>query len=418
MSTTLGRWLGAGARVVLRAVAVGALAGLGPATAAAQVAPVEPYWAVVVTPDTLVRSGDRDLYYPVARAGAGQLLRVDGEGGGWSRVEYPRGLTAFIPTDAVTVDPGGKTVTLKRPEKPRAARLDATRATGSWRTLGDTPLPAGTTLTLAHPATLEDAGGKWAYRVIAPATARAYVPTAALKKATPQEIDAYLASIAPPGQTPIAQKSAEGTPQPRATEPPAGITEAPAPREPSLLERLDAAYEAVRQQPTEQAELTELLAEYEKALAEMPETPFNERTRQRLRQRIEVLRLRLEYQQQLLAIAETKPKLDEATERAARALAELEKVRQYTVVGRLSASAIYDGKRMPLLYRIQSVGSPLPRTIAYVRPDRERLDPKVGQLVGVIGEASMDPDLKLRIIVPTRVDVLQAAATPQPPSGS
>lgn len=405
MSMTLSRYaarIGTAMLVVVGCLVTGARA---------QVAPVEPYWAVVSS-DAVMRSGDRDLYYPVARLSAGQLVRVDGEGGGWSRVEYPRGLTAFIAADAVTVDPSGKTVTLTRPEKVRAAREGVTKAVGSWRHLGETPLPAGTALTLAHPATLEDTGGKSAYRVAAPESARGFVQSGALQRATQQQIDAFLAALnpAPAGETPKPATTEIAAAVPTTTEAATPAPEAApsAPREPSLIERLEAAFDAVQKQPTETAELSELIAEYQKALADLPESPLTDRTRARMQRRIDLLSARADLQTQLLAIAEARPRIDEATQRAAAALADLERVRQYTVVGRLSTSTIYDGQRLPMLLRIQSVGSPLPRTLAYIRPGPLRLENKVGQLVGVIGESSMDPDLKLKIITPTRVDALQA----------
>jgi hypothetical protein len=416
MTTALSRAVQVAVRPVLRRVAAFA-AVVSATTALGQVAPVDPYWAVVASPDAVLRSGDRDLYYPVARLTAGQLVRVDGEGGGWARVAYPKDLTAFIAADAVTPAPNGKSVTLTRPEKPRAARLDATKATGSWRTLGDAALPVGASLTLAHPAALEDTGGKSAYRVLAPESARGYLPLAAIQRATQGQIDAFLGSVGLQSKPAPGDTQQGGKPAPSAEPVQAvGTAQPAAPKEPTLLERLDSAFLEVKSQPTERAEFTELIAEYEKVLAATPEDQFNRVTRARLQQRIDVLKLRAEYQKQLLAMAEAKPEVDEATKRAAAALAEVEKVRTYDAVGRLSASTIYDGKRLPLMYRIQSVGSPLPRTIAYLKPDQMKLEAKVGQLVGVIGEASMDPDLKLKIIVPRRVDVLQPEPAPTPPA--
>ena len=50
----------------------------------------------------------------------------------------------------------------------------------------------------------------------------------------------------------------------------------------------------------------------------------------------------------------------------------------------------------------------MPRTLGYIKPDpRFALDGKLGQIVGVIGEASVDKDLKLNVITPVRVDLLQ-----------
>ena len=389
------------------------LAGLFAAGAFGQVSPVEPFWALVVSPDAVMRSGDKEQYYPVATLPAGQMVHVDGEGGGWSRIEYPKGTTAFIPSDAVTPGEGGKSVTLSRPEKARAARLDTAKAVGSWRTLGETPLPAGTSLILAFPTPLEDSGGKSAYRIVPPDSARGYVSSAALQRATPDQVSAYLhqSGGGTPAPAPAVTPETPGAPQPVAQAP---VAPPPTPREPTLLDRLDSAFKTVQEQEIEKAEFNELIAEYEKALADMPEDPLNQRTRARMSQRIDVLRLRAEYQKQRADLLAEKPDLTGANQRAAAVLADLDKVRTYDAVGRLSASAIYDGKRLPLMYRVQSVGSSLPRTIGYVKPGSMDLESKVGMLVGVVGAASLDPDLKLKIITPTRVDLLQAQDTRGP----
>ena len=71
---------------------------------AGAVQPVTAYFAVVASDETMLRSGAGELMYPVAKLGKGQLLRVDGEGGGWSRVGYPPGALAFVMADAVQVD--------------------------------------------------------------------------------------------------------------------------------------------------------------------------------------------------------------------------------------------------------------------------------------------------------------------------
>jgi len=82
------------------------------------------------------------------------------------------------------------------------------------------------------------------------------------------------------------------------------------------------------------------------------------------------------------------------------------------MVGRLAPSAVYNGDRLPLMYRVQSV-DPLtgPRTIGYVRPQEgQRLDGSLGQIVGIIGSTTDDDALSLRIIRPERVDVLDTSS--------
>ncbi len=79
----------------------------------------------------------------------------------------------------------------------------------------------------------------------------------------------------------------------------------------------------------------------------------------------------------------------------------------YDAVGQLVGSAVYDGQRMPMLYRLLDASSR--RTVAYVQPS-DKLDPKVylGQVVGLIGTSRYDPALKLNIFEVKSADILQA----------
>lgn len=80
---------------------------------------------------------------------------------------------------------------------------------------------------------------------------------------------------------------------------------------------------------------------------------------------------------------------------------------RYEAVGVLGVSGIYDGQNLPLLYRIVEPNGR--RTIAYLEPDAAlNLQKRVGQLVGVVGEPTYDPALKLQVIKPARLDLLAA----------
>ncbi len=74
----------------------------------------------------------------------------------------------------------------------------------------------------------------------------------------------------------------------------------------------------------------------------------------------------------------------------------------------LMPSTVYDGNNLPLMYRIQSVGAVGQRTLGYLKPEGDlNVKDKVGLIVGVIGEASVDPVLQLNIVKPVRVDALR-----------
>lgn len=430
--------------------------------ARAQVASTEPFYAVVTTEGTLLRSNPTPAHYPVAKLKNGQMLRVDGENREWARVTYPAGVPALVPADAVQVDTATRTATLTAPTQLKAFNMN-TGLPGSWKPLLEQPLEPGTKLALIDLEPADDTRGGRAFKVVPPEAARAYVQTSFIRRATPEEVSAYLAQTRGPGEEPAAEQPAEPeqprpaperpvptevvpTPAPAETPltepmappaapgaqplPPAGEApeetvidqsqrvpgeaeqadepEEPAGPRPATVEELEEAYAQITTQPVEQAELTELMAEYERSLASLDDSPYNRRLRARLQQRLDLLKIRADLQAQMRRLAEQRQVLSEDERRLAARLQEVDRTRQYTIVGRLSASTLYDGERLPLMYRIQSVGG-TPRTLGYIRPEPGmKLDAKLGQVVGVVGEAAIDPALRLNVVNARRVDILQA----------
>lgn len=438
-------------------------------SALGQMNSVPPYHAVVTVDDAALRCGSSDSIgllssmYQVAKLQRGQVLKVDGEAQGWARVAYPAGVWAFVPADSAAPDAGGQSVALTKP-----IRLKAPNAVlglkGSWKDALDQPLPVGTKLNIAEAEAAADGRGNTAWKVVPPETARLFIPSTTIRKASPEEVSAFQAAAgrAPaPAPQPVA---AAPVPQPAATPapvrpaaapvttvqtPPAGdppppatiamppvapapvgsqpqirphtpVAAAPAAATPRLTahEKLEAAFEAVRKQSPESAEYSELLSEFESALARLsPDEPTSAVLRTRIKQRVDFLRLKADLQARQREFAAASEAVAQDEKRLAQKLAEVDAVRQYTIVGRLSASTIYDGKRLPLMYRIQAVGGVAPRTLAYVKPDEAlKVETRLGQVVGVIGEAVLDPTLKLNIITPLRIDALEAAPSVETPA--
>ena len=81
---------------------------------------------------------------------------------------------------------------------------------------------------------------------------------------------------------------------------------------------------------------------------------------------------------------------------------------EYLAVGKLSASSLYDGAKLPLLYRVTNPMNGL--TIAYLRqsPDSPDLRRFVGQYIGVTGIQESTPGIKTSYIVPQHIDMLTA----------
>jgi hypothetical protein len=78
----------------------------------------------------------------------------------------------------------------------------------------------------------------------------------------------------------------------------------------------------------------------------------------------------------------------------------------YDVMGRLLASSVYDGQRLPRLYRV--VDPTTQRTIAYVHGNGT-INPAttVGQYVGIVGRSKFDRAVRLNILEVDRLDVLE-----------
>lgn len=446
---------------VLHVLLAVALLVIAPA-ARAQVQAVTPYYAVVIAEDAMLRCDAREAAYPVARLTKGQVLRVDGEGTNWARVAYPPTAAALIPADSFQLDANGRSGTVTRSVRVKAFNM-TTGVRGSWKDASDAPVAPGAKLTVIDPAPATDSRGTW-YKVGAPETARGYVQVNQLRRATQDEVNSALANQAvtpadqgrspetaapgtgqtPPGTTgqpaptgrDLTQPMVPPTPRsgeqpvvqppasPDAAGTPSGAGDAGAPAvapievrpveiPPSPYEKLEAAFEAVRKQPPEQAEYTELMAELQKAIDDLDDSPQSQVIRPRLQHRLEYLRLLADIREQQRKLAEAQSGLRQNDELIRKRLEELDRVRQYTIVGRLSASTLYDGKRLPLMYRLQSVGGTSPRTLAYIKPDPKLgIDRKLGQVVGVVGDSTIDPALRLNIITPLRVDTLEAAETP------
>ncbi len=192
----------------------------------------------------------------------------------------------------------------------------------------------------------------------------------------------------------------------------------PAP-EPASVEVLEAALTSARKLDAEALDiaLDELAAEFRRTLAAESAKPgADENIIRGLEQRVAWLELRIDTRDQRRAIDDALRVSSDRDRQVAEGVRRWQSERAYVVVGRLAPSAVYDGKRLPLMYRVQSVDPVLgPRTIAYVRPSANQdLAPRLGQIVGIVGRGSDDDALRLRIIRPDRVDELNSAFAQEP----
>lgn len=178
----------------------------------------------------------------------------------------------------------------------------------------------------------------------------------------------------------------------------------------SSLEELEEIFAAVQKQTAEEAEYGPLLTEVQRMYDETADTSENAGVRTALRQRLSVLKIRQRIQEAARANAAVQSDAESRESEIVERIRELEIKRSYAVVGRLLPSAVYDGQRLPRMYRVQSVdGTEAPRTLGYLRPNDEiNLETMLGETVGVIGTPNLDPRLNLRIITPIKIDLIHS----------
>ena len=453
-----------------------------PFGAAAQTSPVEPYYAVTTRADVPLKSGDMDGYYPVALLPKDQVLWVDAEGAGWARVSYPPGLTVFVAAADVREEvPGTLVLTKVSALKSRNASAGFAQ---SWQRAipRGSELAIGSRLKAVEPLNGPD-GKPVAFIIDPPKEVRAFVKADSLRQATQAEVEAYLAANPPvqpvaeepkptepqaakpepvepepakPAEAkPVPAKPAEATPaeakpgeaqpakpktdesllqpmQPEGEQPAGagpGVTEinqgaaTPQEREIGTLEHLASAFAEVQSQPSDTAELDELAAEIRRAMAAEGDDAAGRRVRAALQDRLKLVEMRIELRDRSRELRARREAIDASAQAVTGRVRELERSRGYQFVGRLVRSSVYDGVRLPLMYRMVSVNESVPRTIGYIRPGADGLDiaGKLGEIVGVLGTSDLDRALQLRVVTPTRVDVLQAEGlafpTPAAPGG-
>ncbi|MEI6272290.1 MAG: hypothetical protein WCQ03_02340 [Phycisphaerae bacterium] len=121
--------------------------------------------------------------------------------------------------------------------------------------------------------------------------------------------------------------------------------------------------------------------------------------------RVKQLIVQIEAQQRIRQLKELRSVIDADTDQVRAIKIALEARSDYTVVGILNASSIYDGKRLPLLYRL--VDPAVGQTVAYVTAKNPaQLATMLGTLVGIRGEKRYDEALRVSVIDPTAVEIL------------
>jgi hypothetical protein len=424
---------------------VGGLLGSAPNPAHAQQtttrsAELDAPYVAVGEDGAALRCGAGTTWYIVDRLKPGVLLRVEGEEDNWLRVEYPRGMSAVVKAHEGEHDPKKGIVTLTRNSALWALDdKDPYIESCYKRIFREKLLTAGTTLKYIGP--VQDRRGNLAgFEVEAPRGATGYVLPADVRQATEQELQALRAARAAEkvsmpqstADTPAETEQVQTAEEPDATpETPRTrvevvetevIEEEPSeePIEPAVatdlashdatLDDLDEAFMRLQRQSLEEAEFGPLIDEYTALRERLPDEPGADVTRAYIDARIELLTIRSEVQNKLRRLAEVREESKTARADFDALVASMTDAQSYTAVGRLMPSAIYNGNRLPRMYRVQSIGSG-GRTIAYVLPGPDMpLEGMLGSIVGVRGMMEAETSARVRVIRPETVDLLRSGA--------
>jgi hypothetical protein len=400
-----------------------------------------PYLAAL-TADEFVRAGADSRYYPFGQLRTGDVVKVIGEKAGWARVatlgpafrdffgyiSYPKTETGHFLLSA-----DGRSGTTTAPTDLYAPNRDARfDPRSSWKPAAT--LLANRTLQVLETVAYED---DMVHKVKLPGDAQGWIDLNRLRPATPAEVATWQAALANvqarepqatrPAPAPVAQpplgrvQPNEGAAiEPTRQPPPAPAAEAAAEAPPTpspeaqrrsaqwrlariMLEDLEAAYARLLAEPIETAEVAPLRGLYLDLAQRHPDRrPIAQYAQTRARQ----LELWSEVQQRKLELAEIRARARRTTSEAEEGRLALQAMDNYVAAGRLEASIIYDGKRLPKLFRLRS---PITgRTLGYLQPE-ERFDfaPMLGRQIGVVGERSYDGALRLTLIQPQRIDLLE-----------
>ncbi len=414
-------------------------------------------WVAVAKDDEPLRCGDQDIYYAVANLAQGTILQSEGTSALYTKVRYPADLGAYVPADEAQAIGTGDTIRLTTESRLRAVSL-LRGLEGSWSPVFATPIPANTELRVLS-IERDDAGNVTAYKVrppVHPSTsthAIAYIRTDALRDATPAEIEAHTSAKPTPATTtssntnvePEAKPQAQAQTDPEPTDAPPVSTELlddtqlpettpesqpaaqpeqqpasepaqirnTAPRtvdsagsiSTSSLEQLESAFTRARALPRAELDqaLSELRAEYQRAI---DDAQGDEGLVTSLSQRLAWIDLRIETRDARRAIENALAQADDQTQALRAKIDQWESSRAYALVGTLSASSVYTGDPLPLLFRVSAPDpiTGIDRTVGYVAPS-DTADPRrfLGKLVGIVGPAVRDDQLGRSVVRASRI---------------
>ncbi len=435
------------------------------------------YLAVVTADDVDVRAGAHFRYYAFGRVDQGDVVRVVGEKAEWARVETAGpafreffGYVRFPAAENGNVDltDGGRSLVTTGLVDLFAPNYDADHdPSSSWKPI--LTLQSGRRIEVIETRQARD---ERVHKVALPPDAQGWIKLENLRRATPSEQAAWEAGVsrkvgaapasapasppsaapivqnptpsplpgpapigdlgASPGVRPLTQDEVSQTtgaavaiiedypPAPIASAPPVVERPRPAPVPPApaapaaaiaRLKDLEAIYARLLEEPPDAAEVEPLRNQFlELAKKYKSSRAISSHAKHRARQ-LELWGAAQVRQVDLRKLAAEAASTSSSVEKARWAL---ETYGEYVAIGRLDASTVYDGRRLPQLFRLRHATSG--QTIGYLQPDSTHsLSGVLGEVIGIVGESSYDGSLQVTLIKPTRIDRLDEKGQPLAP---
>ena len=394
-----------------------------PAAPAAEAAATKGYTGAITADNVFIRSGPSvPNSYPFGRLMLGNLVQVDEESYGWARVRTAgpafAGIHGYVLADeAVTLSPDGSTLTVVKATEIRAPNLDADgNPDSSFKAIGT--LPAQATVKVLGQVSGDR---EKVHKIALPQSASGWININYIRRASPSEVAAGRGTDAPAEMAPVPAPAATGDAKAPATEE-KKAREKPAPKEAAApppppvkteaqlasekrradFKELETTWAKVKAEPQESAEIGALKSRYEMLAADpAAESDIKAMSATRVKQ----LEIQGEIQRGIQEAKRVQAATGKDDDRLKALRIAMEGRADYTAVGVLNASTVYNGERLPLLFRLTDPASGM--TNAYVTvKDANALSTMLGTLVGIRGSQRFDEALKVNIIDPGTIDIL------------
>ncbi|MEM6749927.1 MAG: hypothetical protein AAF612_05590 [Planctomycetota bacterium] len=403
-----------------------------------------PFVGVVTPAEVEARAGASDVFYPTAVLRQGDRVEVHQIFYGWVKVVPPEGSYSFVSKGFVDPIGDGTVGEVSRPRVEVLAGALSGLAADSYRS--QVVLSEGEQVRIlpADPGQRSDF-----YKIVPPRGAFVFLPPNSVRRAPdavapttpepePQVVEAPVVQADPePAPEIVAQPEPEPQlaveTEPQVVEAPVAdpepevvVVEAPAPVAVNPEAEIVAAPTVEPVAPPESPAVSSALRDVEERMLPYFVAPVENQPFDEMQSAYEAVRKdesltrkdKLIVERRLLAIENNRRVLAslQRIDQAKAAVGEAstaplpdpaDRPSAYAAVGELAVSGVYNGARLPRLFRVVEPNSQ--RTIAYVQPGPAvRAERVVGKLVGVVGQPAYDRALRIEIIAPTRLDLLEA----------